>query len=77
MSINEQIAELLTKQTYAERMEMAETFRDYINDWIAEHNTAIDTMDRDHMAFMFEAFIDSFDDGGGDEASTPRSGYSR
>lgn len=57
-----QIANLLAIQTYAERMEMAETFRDYINTWLDEHTEPTDRADSEIVAFWFECYVDSFPD---------------
>lgn len=56
-----QIAELLASQTYAERMEMAEIFRDYINTWLEDQERQ-PQVDSDLVAFWLECYADLFPD---------------
>jgi len=41
-SINDQIAELLKRQTFAERMEMAEWFREVVSELVSDGNLSVD-----------------------------------
>lgn len=53
-SINDQIAELLKRQTFAERMEMAEWFRDVVSDLVSDENLSMDS-----LANAFENWAES------------------
>ena len=43
-SINDQIAELMKRQTFSERMEMAEWFRDVVSELVSDSNLSIDSL---------------------------------
>jgi len=53
-SINDQIAELLKRQTFAGRMEMAEWFREVVSELVSDGNLSMDS-----LASAFENWAES------------------
>ncbi len=57
MTTNERIAQLLLEQTYAERLEMAASFRDMISDILEEPHSG--GPDADDMMTLFQGWAEA------------------
>jgi hypothetical protein len=58
MSTNQQIADLLAKQTYAERMEFAQFLSSAAIDYVTDNGSDALKMDADYFANLLDAWID-------------------